>query len=124
MVGPIVTQVPFIGPLRADAPKEADERRIQEQVSRKVPKSGAPSDSAQPSDEVLTAEGEINKLAQGVLSTNSRLSIEEDKETGDYIYRVIDTETGDVINQWPREELLRHARVADETIGGVIDQRV
>ncbi len=36
-----------------------------------------------------------------------RLVIEEDKATGTYIYKTIDRRTGDVIQQLPREQILK-----------------
>jgi len=35
-----------------------------------------------------------------------RLTIEKDQETGDWIYKALDPITGDVINQFPREQLV------------------
>lgn len=122
MVGPVVSQTPIIGPLRGDAvEKQADERRIQDKVSREVTQASGSSDGTK--DEILTAEGVVNKASTGVLSTNSRLSIEADDETGDYIYRVYDRETGELIRQWPREELLNVAGAAAELPSGLIDEK-
>jgi len=36
-----------------------------------------------------------------------RLTIEKDLETGGWIYKALDPITGDVINQFPREQLLK-----------------
>jgi flagellar protein FlaG len=36
-----------------------------------------------------------------------RLVIERDEGTGSYIYKTLDRSTGEVINQFPREEVLR-----------------
>lgn len=121
MVGPLTNQVPLVGPLRPDAGiKEQEERRIVEAQSKRVSAPKDESGSNQPSDEILTAENEIAKLAKGVSSMNGRLSIDEDKDSGDFVYRVVDASTGEVLNQWPREELLKHARIAREQYEGLI----
>ncbi len=126
MVGPITNQVPLVGPLRPDAGQKAqEERRIQDEQSKRVSPPRDENGAGQSSDEILTAEGEIAKMANGVMSANGRLSIDQDKDSGDYIYRLVDKDTGEIINQWPREDILRRARVAREQIEGlVIDRQV
>lgn len=126
MVGPITNQVPLVGPMRPDAGlKVQEERRIQDEQSKLVAPPRDESGAGQKSDEILTAEGEIAEMAHGVMSTNGRLSIDQDKDSGDYIYRLVDKETGEVINQWPREDILRRARVAREQYEGlVVDRQV
>lgn len=124
MVGPITNLIPVIGPMRAEAAfKDAQDRRINEERSKTVSQPVAEGSAQQQSDEILTAEGEISKMAAGVLSTNGRLSIDQDDVTGDYIYRLVDKETGEVINQWPREEVLKQARIAREQFEGLIVDR-
>ena len=126
MVGPITNQVPLVGPLRPDAGiREQQERRIQDEQSKKVAPPRDENGSGQANDEILTAEGEIAKMANGVMSANGRLSIDQDEASGDYIYRLVDKETGEVINQWPREEVLRRAALAREQYEGlVVDKQV
>jgi uncharacterized FlaG/YvyC family protein len=121
MVGPITNQVPLVGPMRPDAGlKEQEERRVANEQSRKVsPPKDASGDETK-SDEILTAESVINKLSQGVNSLTGRLSIEQDDESGEFIYRILDTETGEILNQWPREELLRQARIARTNYEGLV----
>ena len=121
MVGPITNQVPFVGPLRPDGgAREQEERRIQQEQSKYVAPPKDENGSQTENDEILTAENEIAKLAKGVTSASGRLSIDEDEGSGDFIYRVIDASTGEVINQWPREELLKHARLAKSHYEGVV----
>jgi flagellar protein FlaG len=36
-----------------------------------------------------------------------RLVIEEDPETGTFVYKTLDRRTGEVVNQFPREQVLR-----------------
>jgi flagellar protein FlaG len=40
-------------------------------------------------------------------ASDYRLVIEEDSALGTFIYKTIDRSTGEVVNQFPREELLR-----------------
>lgn len=59
-----------------------------------------------------------------LLGNNERLAIEKDQETGKFVYKTIDRETGEVIRQWPREKMLEaigHFRTAE---GLLIDKTV
>ena len=39
--------------------------------------------------------------------TDFRLVIEEDPATGSFVYKTLDRRTGEVVNQYPREQVLR-----------------
>lgn len=52
-----------------------------------------------------------------------RLVIEEDKAAGSYIYMTIDSATGKVISQIPREDVLRMREDAGYTPGSVVSSR-
>jgi len=41
------------------------------------------------------------------LADDYRLVIEKDEPTGSYIYKTLDRATGEVVNQFPREEVLK-----------------
>ena len=126
MIGPIHTQIPLVGPLRPDAvEKSPEERRIADERSRKVSPAGESKNGQE--DEILTAEGEINKFAKGVTSISARLAIEEDQGTGDFIYKIVDKDSGEVIQQFPREELLRRAealaKMGEPKSGVLVDEK-
>jgi len=72
--------------------------------------------------EVLQAA--IEKLIRKSLPANSKLQIERDKETGAFIYRSIDTETGEIIRQWPPEQLLKLREYMAQMEGMLIDKEV
>ncbi len=55
---------------------------------------------------------------------NARLSIEKDETTGKYIYKTIDPETGEVVKQWPREDVLKAISDINNTAGMIVDQKV
>ncbi len=58
------------------------------------------------------------------LPDNSRLTIEHDKETGKFIYKTVDRETGEVIKQWPREEVLKAISAYQKASGLIVDKKV
>jgi len=50
-----------------------------------------------------------------------RLIIEEGPTQGTFIYKTLDSTTGEVIRQFPREQVLRMAEGGSYTAGGLID---
>lgn len=49
-----------------------------------------------------------------------RLVIEEDPASGSYVYKTVDRKTGQVVQQLPRDEVLRMREQVDYHAGGVI----
>jgi flagellar protein FlaG len=49
-----------------------------------------------------------------------RLVIEQDAHTGGYIYKTLDRTTGEVVAQFPREEVLKLREDPAYVVGGVI----
>jgi flagellar protein FlaG len=74
--------------------------------------SGAPAPSAEP------AEGETPDPA------DLRLLIEDDQAAGSYVYKTVDRRTGKVVQQLPREQILRLREASDYTAGAVIKAKV
>lgn len=60
---------------------------------------GAPK-AAERSSEELAAE--LERLSREVLK-NSRLSIQRETPTGDFVYLMIDKDTGETVRRWPPE---------------------
>ena len=52
-----------------------------------------------------------------------RLVIEEDRNSGSFIYKTLDRVTGEVLAQYPREELLRMQDRSNYAAGDVIKTR-
>jgi len=52
-----------------------------------------------------------------------RLVIEEDEASGSFVYRTLDRRTGEVISQFPREQILKLARNVDYEAGKVISTK-
>lgn len=50
-----------------------------------------------------------------------RLVIEEDEVTGSFVYKVFDRRTGEVVQQFPREEVLRLREDPGYTPGHIFD---
>lgn len=52
-----------------------------------------------------------------------RLIIEEDLAAQSYVYKTINSRTGEVVHQYPREEVLRMREDANYHAGGVISTK-
>ena len=58
-------------------------------------------------DSAKALEVALNARLEKLLSTNIRLQIDKDRDTGHFIYKSIDTKTGMLHRQFPSEEILR-----------------
>lgn len=52
-----------------------------------------------------------------------RLVIEQDNDTGQYVYKTIDRRTGETLQQFPREQILKLREEANYMSGDVFDGR-
>jgi flagellar protein FlaG len=50
-----------------------------------------------------------------------RLVIEQNDDTGDYVYKTVDRRTGETLNQYPREQILKLREEAHYASGDVFD---
>ena len=73
---------------------------------------------------VEVLEAAVEKLIRRSLPSNSKLQIEQDKETGTFIYRSVDAETGEVLQVWPPEQMLKLREHLTEFEGMFVDKRV
>jgi flagellar protein FlaG len=69
------------------------------------------------------APAAASRTEEGIAASDEaelRLVIEEDEATGAYVYKTVNRRTGEVVQQLPREEVLKLARHVDYHAGGVI----
>lgn len=83
-------------------------------------------DPALPGDLTQAVEKALNALLPKAMpaASNARLQIEVDPDTRDFVYKTIDNNTGDVIRQWPTEQILGLFKVMRELAGLTVDSRV
>ncbi len=75
------------------------------------------------SDFVSQAEAILNK-ALSLKSANTKLSIDVDDDTGLFVYKGIDKQSGEVVSQFPAEEILALIASYREAEGIVVDEKV
>ena len=90
----------------AASPREIGQNQPKLTAAPSAPPAPPPDTNLQPDQRVEVMQAAVEKLIKKSLPTNSRLQIVQDKDTGEYIYRSIDPSTGEVIRQWPPEQLL------------------
>ncbi len=64
------------------------------------------------------------QLVEDALKPYAKLQISKDEDSGQFIYTTIDSRNGEVIRQWPREELLGRLDRPQDADGLVVDRRV
>ena len=74
-------------------------------------------------DFVSQAEAILNK-ALSLKSASTKLSIDVDDESGLFVYKGIDKQSGEVVSQFPAEEILALIAYYRETEGIVVDEKV
>lgn len=80
-----------------------------------------------PSDPRQQAEEFINDLLSNLLAddfNSSRLQIEEDKESGLFVYQTIDKKSGEVVRQFPPEEILKLITRIRKAEGIIVDENI
>ena len=58
---------------------------------------------------------------QAEAAARYRLIIEEGPTQGTFIYKTLDSATGEIVRQFPREQVLQMAQTGDYASGGLID---
>ena len=69
----------------------------------------------------VSAAPEKPAAADGPQPGDLRLVIEEDPASGGYVYKTVDRRTGDVLQQFPREDVLRFKQAEHYDPGEVFD---
>ncbi len=73
-------------------------------------------------DPIAKAESVINQLVELVDHPNSRLQIELHEKTGQFVYKAVNTESGEVLKQYPAEQVLRQIEFFREIQGLAVNR--
>ncbi|XBQ16435.1 MAG: flagellar protein FlaG [Oceanicaulis sp.] len=86
-------------------------------------RASAPEDRApKPADRSLTDR--IESMREEINATSrSRLRIDREGEAGRFIYKIVDSETGETMRQWPPEKYLDLVQFLRDQRGGLVDER-
>ncbi len=75
-------------------------------------------------DPVRRAEQAIGAFFEEEGEPNSRFSIDRDRDSGRFVYRLVDSETGEVVKQFPGDYVLRRVAYYRELEGIAVDSEV
>lgn len=110
-------------PPRAPLPEVAATATRQPGVQAKLPEA-KPSDTTENQDkkapEKLDVKEAVEKISEFVSSRQSELSFSIDDASGSQIVKIMDTQTKQVIRQFPSEEAVAIARALDKLQGLLI----
>ncbi|MFQ5533287.1 MAG: flagellar protein FlaG [Sphingomonadales bacterium] len=81
-------------------------------------------DSAVPEDPIARVSEVIDEFLDEIKGPETRLNIDRDEETGQFVYQSIDRETGEVQRQFPPEEILKRIATFREIQGLIYDDEV
>jgi flagellar protein FlaG len=65
----------------------------------------------------------VDALSEAQTPSNGRLIIERNHDTGQYIHKLVDEKTGEVIRQWPQEKFVELAKTFGEVAGLWVDKK-
>jgi flagellar protein FlaG len=108
----------------APNPREIGPGQSRQQASPAAPALPNPQTQLTRAQRVEVLEAAVEKLIRRSLPTNSKLQIEHDEDTGTFIYRSVDPETGEVLRQWPSEQLLKLREHLSEMEGMLFDKEI
>jgi uncharacterized FlaG/YvyC family protein len=87
------------------------------------PEFEAPREEAQAeTDRALSAA--LERIGRVGPNVDARLSIVQDDITRDFVYRIMNTRTGEIVRQFPHEKMVELLRFLSEQQGLVVDTRV
>lgn len=83
---------------------------------------GADGEVRVPDDVIRAFETALNAaLPQSLLPPQTRLIIEVDPDTRRFVYKSVDAKTGELVRQWPNEQILGMIRVMRSLSGLAVD---
>lgn len=111
----------FPAEAKTDAQAFREKTTDDQKISPKV-ESDADKEKIDPTEQrrqLLKEALEINKSVP-----SGRLVIERDDDTGRYVQKVLDPDSGEVLKQWPEEQFLELAKSMGEAYGLLVDREV
>ncbi len=108
----------------APVPREIGTAQSRPQDSPASPSATNQATNLTPDQRLMAMQAIIEKLLKKTLPGNSRLQIIRDKNTGSYIYRSVDPDTGDVLGQYPSEQIISLRGHVRDLEGMLVDTEV
>lgn len=112
--------------LPSPAPRSGGEPAAYNRTDRLAEKIGAGKAADKKADSALTLETVAEAIERYIPEAlpNTRLSIVHDKQTDLFIYKSVDRDSGEVVRQYPADEILRFIAFVRQSEGIVVDSSV
>lgn len=77
-------------------------------------------------EDVISRQVELIEELRDTIQTNSRsvLKIDRTEQSGQFVYRILNPNTGDLVRQWPAEDYVNLIEYLQSKQGGLVDERV
>ena len=116
---------PAVVPVRKEAAVEAKPARAESfaKIETKAKEGADPQDfGLSASDEPLEKVAEVvQSFLPESFTNNTKLSINRDDTTGVFVYRSVDRESGEVVRQFPPEDILNYIVSVRKAEGLIVD---
>jgi uncharacterized FlaG/YvyC family protein len=116
-----VTKVEPPNKVNDSVQKKVYQRHVDEKVNASNERQSFVDEQVPEENDALIRAAEMMESFIPDAIPNTKLRIDQDEETGRFIYQSIDKETGEVIRQFPAEELLRFVTLHRDAVGMIVD---
>ena len=115
----------MVGPISdARVVREIGTTESRPQLSPASPSASDPATKLPPDRRVAALQQAVERLVRESMPSNARLQIDQDEDSGTFIYRSVNPDTGEIIAQWPPEQLLKLRASLRELDGMLVDKTV
>ncbi len=90
---------------QTSAPRSQPSEEVDRPQNSAIPEK--PVKSEEPAGRLAELAKSVGDEIQNLVPSNSHLQIVRHEETGTFVYRVLDAETGEIVSQYPADETLR-----------------
>ncbi|MAI90534.1 flagellar protein FlaG [Ponticaulis sp.] len=108
-------------------PASAVDAGLELEVKTALSDRKAPAETKKVAEEDATEkhrEALASALSERQFGPEGKLVIERDQDTGKFVQKVIDPDSGEVLRQWPEEKFLELAKQMGEAYGLMVDQQI
>ena len=109
-------------PVRATG--DGEEQKSEKQNAAKTAPAGKPEETEEPVVDRAQAEAAIVEALGPQFPSNASLKIDIAEETGQFVYKAVDRDSGEVVKQFPPEQVLeqlgRRAKIHGNAIDGTV----
>ncbi len=125
MIGPVANAAALPDPARGQIDRPRDVSSAQSRGEEAERAEAANEQAATDRSAIVGAlDAALTELGVPLKGNQPYLRIEQDQESGRFIYKSVDQETGEVVREWPEEEVRRALKALGSLRGALVDKAV